>query len=256
MDISDIVSGFIGSVLGAVALLAISYSFRRFRASANGSFWAFPGGKVVIVRSAAFKQKDPDNPNQLVRASDLFSTMAVEALWKFLSRHNLAQDIQIKGSNKMLDGDVLAENIIFVGGTLGNPICKEECARLQRSLAKPIPYYWHGQDLDMYGERVLKDAKQALSFPTQKDNDNNCVDYGLVMKVRNQHNRDRWMYVLAGNLGVGTYMSAVYVVTQNSLKRIQEATKRQKEFCFVVKGVADEFQLIEEPERQTPVRPM
>jgi len=187
--------------------------------------------------------------------SDLFSTMTVETLWKFLNEKGLAREVQIVGSNITPNEGILRENIVFVGGTLGNPVCLEECDHLQQTIDRLLPYYWHGQEVRKQGERILRSADQTISYPTVLQG-NRTVDYGLVFKARNHRNNARWIYVLAGNLGIGTYAAARFVTSGPRLVEIARSWKRGSSLCFVMKGVAEEYSLIEEPEMVAPPRPV
>jgi hypothetical protein len=73
---------------GGIVVVARRY-IEHLRHRAYSTFWELPGGKTVIIRSIASKRSDPDNPDRKVWMSDLLSTMAVEALWKFLGERGL-----------------------------------------------------------------------------------------------------------------------------------------------------------------------
>ena len=102
------------AAIGGGAVILIKKYVEYLRHRMYSAFWELPGGRAVVVRSIASKRSDPDNPERKVWMSDLFSTMTVETLWKFLNEKGLAREVQVLGSNVTPnEGIFLSSGLVF-----------------------------------------------------------------------------------------------------------------------------------------------
>jgi hypothetical protein len=180
--------------------------------------------RVIVGRYLENKQFEPTG---FLGVGD---AIAISELRNLFTRLN-GQDLEILYSDQV-SGDVLKENLILVGGPEFNLITREVMDRLKTSIRFGNPRLNEIAFHDTCDNRVLAPKVNSISGEVIKD-------YGLVVRAKNPFAPEKWVTVIAGSFGFGSWAGARYAASGEMAKRKEIAGKKEYELlveCEVVGG--------------------
>jgi hypothetical protein len=216
------------------------------------AFWDFPKDKdTLIIFPKTQRLADHDTGERVERSLNMHSAVALalisNLLWRLDRRTRLVASDKPGPSHEQK-----RDNIVLIGGTLGNPTCMYLCDKLK--LARRLKVYWFcgGVPSDPQRKGYVRPEKFFLStedhvtiygtdFATEPDGRKRIMsDCGLVLKFANplmdQEGRHNQVIVVAGNYGVGTLAAARAAINEGVLAEVRKTVRCSPSFGFVVKG--------------------
>lgn len=123
----------------------------------------------------------------------------------------------------------LQRNLLLVAGPIPNTITRHILNKNNNS----VRYYFDGNTIidKKKTKKVIQADISNIGYP--------LIDYGIISRLRNPFNRKKWVVVLSGMFGWGTYASLVSVTTKDILEYINKHTKNNEFQVLVLTHVHD-----------------
>jgi hypothetical protein len=129
-------------------------------------------------------------------------------LGSFLGSLHLA-DFSVMYADR-LDGDDLQANLLILGGPDANSIANQVVKRLNTTFELGDPQKY---------EIAIRDAKLQETYAPRIDSGSEEVvtDYAVIYWTKNPFSPDKWMLLIAGSFGFGTWAGTRFVMSKDFL---------------------------------------
>ena len=254
MVLRDIIVAIVAAIVVALFTWGCSRAKKWLTKRHIRAFWDFTKGEhLLIVFPKTQHLGDHDTGKTAERSLNLHSAVSLECVDKLLSELGMKTKL-IPGDNKLRHQDK-GDNLVLIGGTLGNEACMDVCS----SIKEKLYVYWFGKpkseedhflsnkDGALF-KTVFHVSENNVSEQENKDSEKlekgviEC-DHGLVLKFANPFNPKAKVIVVAGNYGAGTLAAARAATDNQILSKVSKNVDLKGNIGFVVKGYPRDFVL-------------
>ena len=214
--LSDIAINIIAAILFFILGFAGSKLWRVIKISRPiAEFWRYftTTPTVIIVPTIPEKYKEESLEDGM---SDLKAGSKIDGVLSKINEKIFMQEVKF-ATDKLIN-----HNIILIGGPITNAITKEVMTK------KIISY--------TFSDHTIQHRQKGLRFiPKSNANGQLLEDYGMIIRVHNYINPNKYILIIAGCYGYGTMIATEAITDPKILRKILRS-KISDECVIIVKS--------------------
>ena len=194
------------NLLAALIGFGIGWAWQRFRREFKlrkaRRFWKpFIDDELQVVLGR-FSEFTPFEPSGFVGVGDAIALMELRAYFETLGLRNLTVSYADR-----LSGDSLKTNLVLLGGPDANAASKEAIERIKSTLLFGNPTQYEVALYDSATDKMYAPLRALSSGEI-------TTDYGIIFKTTNPFAPDKWLLLVAGSFGYGTWAGIRYAISK------------------------------------------
>lgn len=203
-------------LIGFLAARAYSYLRQTFSKRISRWFWVPVPSSRIFLYYSGWKSLLSD-VGELEPVVNVHDALTLGELRIFLKQYY--QEIFITTDKNAIDWQC---PVVSIGGPLPNPLAKEVG---DRGL---LPLWFYDLPYTEDSERVIGSTSRAEMFISEFDETGRLTsDVGIVARLRSPENRSQFLYIVAGNYGIGTLGVVRFISSAEKLARLRRVIPTQ-----------------------------